>query len=274
MKNEKACRTALITGASRGIGFAIADALAAQGYRVIAVAREGAALDDAVRRLRAHAKAEIIARPCDLRSSEALLALASDIQELDVLVNCAGAIPSGGLLDVSEEDWRQSWDLKVFGYVNLCRALYPQLVASGRGVICNIVGDSGELPMGHYVYGSMANAALIAFTRALGPVASRDNVRVFGVNPGLTKTERMIAVLRGRARQFFDDESRWQELFDPKLVGEPSDVADVVAFLLSDGGRHVNGTVVTVNGGHNGATIPIGVGQAPHADNNTNGGVS
>jgi 3-oxoacyl-[acyl-carrier protein] reductase len=125
----------------------------------------------------------------------------------------------------------------------------------GRGVIVNVVGDSSERPRGHYVCGSTANAALVAFSRALGEQGIECGVRVVAVNPGLTRTERMVTVLKGRARDVLGDEDRWEELLAHQQVATPEQVGDLIAFLASDRGRHVSATAVTINGGVNGADV-------------------
>jgi NAD(P)-dependent dehydrogenase (short-subunit alcohol dehydrogenase family) len=119
-----------------------------------------------------------------------------------------------------------------------------------KGVIVNIIGAAGERPRGDYIAGSAGNAALMAFTRALGARSLKDGIRVVAVNPGLIKTERLEALLKSIAQSKFNDPKRWPELMprDPP-PGEPQDVAKLVAFLASDCAQYITGTVVTIDGG-------------------------
>jgi NAD(P)-dependent dehydrogenase (short-subunit alcohol dehydrogenase family) len=248
-------KSAVVTGASRGIGYAAAEGLAAAGCNLWLVATSQQRLDAARSRLLASHRVTVETIACDLAASDAAQRIADTCRSADILVNNAGAIPSGGIERVDDATWRRSWDLKVFGYVGLCRAFWPLFKARRDGVIINVIGDSGERPRGHYVCGSTANAALIAFTRALGEEGLAEGIRVVGINPGLTQTDRMLTVLEGRARDILGDASRWRELLTHQRVARPEQVGDLISFLASARGSHISATVVTINGGINGADV-------------------
>jgi NAD(P)-dependent dehydrogenase (short-subunit alcohol dehydrogenase family) len=172
----------------------------------------------------------------------------------DILVNNAGANPGGNLLETPDATWRAGWELKVFGYIDLTRALYRSMKARGGGVIVNVIGQAGERMRADYVIGSTGNAALMAFTRTVGGRSPDDGIRVVGVNPALTATDRAETMLRSWAAQRWGDESRWRELegemnlpFGRMATAE--EVADLVAFLASPRAGYISGTIVTIDGG-------------------------
>ena len=243
-------KTVLVTGASKGIGLACARLLAEEGCTLHLTARTEADLAKAKADIQARHNVPVAIHPMDLGQRGAPEALAKAVGDIDILVNNAGAIPGGDLLSIDEERWREAWDLKVFGYINLCRAIYAQFKAKGRGVIVNVIGAAGEKPNYGYIAGTAGNASLMAFSRGLGGVSVRDGIRVVGLNPGAIRTERMITLARIRAKDKFGDEERWQEMIQSNPPpGEPEDIADMVAFLASDRARNVSGTIVTVDGG-------------------------
>lgn len=129
------------------------------------------------------AKAEIYA--IDLTSHGAAKALSQRFGEVDILINNAGSIPKGSILDLDEVQWRQAWELKVFGYINMTREYYRAMAQRKRGVIANIIGFTAEKLTYDYVAGSSGNACLVAFTRAVGSMSLDYGVRVFGVNRDL-----------------------------------------------------------------------------------------
>lgn len=244
-------KSALITGGSKGIGLACAEALAAEGCHLHLAARGRSDLVEASKRLQSKFDVLATIHPADLSKGDNARELAEQCGEIDILVNNAGAIPSGDLWQVDEDAWRESWDLKVFGYINLCRAVYPAMQSRSKGVIINVIGAAGERPNSGYIAGGAGNAALMAFTRALGARSIKAGIRVVAVNPGLIKTQRLENLLRAAAQRRFDDPGRWRELIpaDP-MPGEPEDVADLVAFLASSRAKHISGTVITIDGGY------------------------
>jgi NAD(P)-dependent dehydrogenase (short-subunit alcohol dehydrogenase family) len=243
-------KTALVTGGSKGIGRACAETLAAEGCSLHLAARDQTALRQAKDLLESKFHVSITIHAIDLSIGDNLKVLAKDCSDIDILVNNAGAIPRGDLWQIEEIRWREAWDLKVFGYIDLCRAVYLQMKKRRKGVIINIIGAAGERPRLDYIAGSSANASLMAFTRALGARSLKDGIRVVAVNPGLIKTERLEALLRNVALSRFGDPKRWPELMPKELPpGEPQDVANLVTFLVSDCARYITGTVVTVDGG-------------------------
>jgi NAD(P)-dependent dehydrogenase (short-subunit alcohol dehydrogenase family) len=245
-------RTALITGASRGIGRAIAHAFAEQGCDLHLASRTESDLRKAEDEIRSRFNVKVTIHPSDLADGEACRRLAAASGDVDVLVNNAGAIPSGDLLSIDEDRWRKAWDLKVFGFINLSRAVYAGMMTRKRGVIVNIMGGAGERPDAAFIVGSAGNAGLAAFTRALGGRSLDDGIRVVGINPGMVATERMQTLLEDRAEKTHGDRSRWQE-FTAALPlgrgGKPSEVADAVLFLSSDRASYISGTVLTIDGG-------------------------
>jgi NAD(P)-dependent dehydrogenase (short-subunit alcohol dehydrogenase family) len=254
-------RTALITGASRGIGRAVAEALAAEGVALHLAARSRERLEEAAGALRRAHGVPVAVHPGDLAVPGAVDALADAVAAAtgapDVLVNNAGAIPAGDLDAVDGGTWRSAWELKVLGYVDLSRRCLALMRAAGSGVIVNVIGAAGERPDARYVAGSAGNAALMAFTRALGADAPRHGIRVVGVNPGVTRTERMERQARRRVAAAGGDPETWREALRDLPFGrpaEPREVADVVAFLASPRAAYVSGTVVTVDGGASAAS--------------------
>jgi NAD(P)-dependent dehydrogenase (short-subunit alcohol dehydrogenase family) len=246
-------RRALVTGGSKGIGLACAETLAAEGCDLVLVSRTEADLRAAEARIRGARNVSVAVRALDLSDSRSVDALAAEFPEIDILVNNAGAIPGGSLDQIDEARWRAAWDLKVFGYVNMCRRFYALMRDRGRGgVIVNVIGAAGESPDAAYIAGSAGNASLMGFTRALGGAAPADGLRVVGINPGPILTDRLETLSRKRAQDTLGDAERWQEMMAAMpfgRAGRVEEVAALVAFLASDLSGYTSGTIITVDGG-------------------------
>ena len=137
-------KTALVTGASKGIGLASAECLAAEGVNVILVSRTQADLDTARQKIVARYNVNVQMHAFDISDSANVDRLALQHPDIDILVNNAGAIPGGSLQEIDEARWRAAWDLKVYGYINMCRRFYAEMKSRGRGVIINVLGMAGE----------------------------------------------------------------------------------------------------------------------------------
>jgi NAD(P)-dependent dehydrogenase (short-subunit alcohol dehydrogenase family) len=245
-------KRALITGGSRGIGLATALTLAEEGVDLVLVARDPASLEAAAEAVRTRRQVVLTTISADLSSEAEVVRVAEACGPVDLLVNNAGAIPPGGLAQVDNAAWRRAWDLKVFGFISLTRQVYPAMAARGGGVIVNIIGAAGEKFPPGYIAGAAGNAALMAFTRALGHASQKDNIRVVGINPGATATERMEMLQRFRARDEFGDESRWIEYAAAAPFGRfgtADEIAAAVAFLASPRSGYTTGTILTIDGG-------------------------
>lgn len=256
MELELAGKRAVITGGSKGIGRATAEVLADEGCDLLLAARDPRTLDQAAAAIRARRQVNVATLAVDLSRHEEVLRLAEAAVTADILVNNAGAIPAGDLLAVGNDSWRAAWDLKVFGFISLCRALYPAMAARRSGVVVNIIGTAGEKLDPSYIAGSTGNAALMAFTRALGRASTANGVRVVGINPGPVATQRIETLLRARAQQTLGDPERWREFCEKMPFGRPAhaqEIASAVAFLASPRSAYTSGTILTIDGGMPGA---------------------
>jgi NAD(P)-dependent dehydrogenase (short-subunit alcohol dehydrogenase family) len=245
-------RRALVTGGSKGIGLAIGTWLAAEGCDIALVSRSPERLDAEAAKLRKSHQVNVRTMAADLAQAADRDKLVQAFPDIDILVNNAGAIPGGALEDVDDATWRAAWDLKVFGYINLTRSYFTRMKERKRGVIINVIGLGGEKLDYNYIAGSVGNASLMAFTRALGGTSPEFGVRVVGINPGPVLTERIEFLNRQRAKKLLGDENRWREAFAKMPFGRPANVDEIAAtavFLASDLASYTSGTIVTIDGG-------------------------
>ena len=243
-------KTVLITGGSKGIGLACAETFLAEGCSVILVSRDLARLEQARATLGAHNRVSLLA--ADLSQGSERQRVFEAHPEIDILVNNAGAIPGGNLLDLSMETWEDAWSLKVIGFIHLTKLYLGAMKRRGAGIICNIIGSAGRNPRYDYICGATGNAALIAFTSAIGGKSGDFGVRVFGINPAATRTDRITTLARTRAQDRFGDPERWAETLANLPLGrliEPLEIARAAAFLASPACGYVSGTVLDVDGG-------------------------
>ena len=233
-------KTVLVTGSSKGIGLACARTFAEEGCKVHLASRDRARLEEAKKTVRGGATVHAV----DLRDGAALAKLAAACGDVDILVNNAGDIPGGTIETIDEEKWRHAWELKVFGYVNLSRALFTRMKARKSGVIVNVIGMAAESTPFEYICGATANAGLAAFTKALGKGSLEHGIRVVGLHPPSTRTDRIITVMKAAAKAKFGDESRYEELMGSVI--EPEQVGDAVCFLASPRAGQLSGVVLNL----------------------------
>jgi NAD(P)-dependent dehydrogenase (short-subunit alcohol dehydrogenase family) len=186
---------------------------------------------------------EVKTHSVDLRDDAALRQLAKDCADVDILVNNAGDIPGGTIETLDDAKWRHAWELKVFGFINLTRELYPRL-KTRKGVIVNVIGMAGEHGSFEYICGATANAGLANFTKALGRGYAQHGVRVVGVHPPSTRTDRIITLMKAQAKAKFGDENRYEELMGNVI--EPEQVGDTVCFLASPRAGQLSGVVLNL----------------------------
>tara|TARA_Y100000588_G_scaffold91516_1_gene98816 strand:+ start:1509 stop:2291 length:783 start_codon:yes stop_codon:yes gene_type:complete len=247
-------KRALVTGSSKGIGRAVAQALAQEGCHLELVARNRSLLEQVAESIQSECDVEVGIHTADLSEIAEQSRIAEKCRDVSIVVNNAGANPPGEIDEIGDPVWRAAWDLKVFGYINLTRHFYQHMKARKSGVIVNVIGTSGERMQARYILGSTGNIALMGLTKALGAASTDYGVRVVGVNPGLTRTDRAEYMLKGWSENAYGTPDRWRE-FQGELnlpfgrMGEPTEVADMVVFLASDRAAYVSGTVVTVDGG-------------------------
>lgn len=248
MDLQVAGKRVVVTGGSKGIGLAIAEAFLNEGASVTLVSRDAGRLSEAAKSLpgRVDTVAADLSLPADREK------VAASHGDADVLVNNAGAIPGGGLFDIDIARWEQAWALKVMGYIHMTQLFLARMKERGDGTIVNIIGMAGRQPRWDYICGGTGNAALGAFTSAVGGRSPEWGVRVFGIHPAATRTDRIMTLSKTRAKNELGDENRWQEMLG-KLpfdrVAEPSEIAALAVMLTSPKVAYVSGTVLDVDGG-------------------------
>jgi len=252
-------KTAIVSGASAGIGFASAKALFSEGANVVIVARTQ--LDKAATSMGQGADGErenkITAVPADLTkadSAEQVVQTAIDhFGKIDILVNCAGAARAGAFLELSDQDFLDAWSLKLLGYIRMVRGVAPHMIQRRDGRIVNIIGAAGRTPPATFLAGSTANAALINFTRGISKELAQHNIRINAISPGPTETERAarLAKQTAQARDMSVEDVLAESARSMPLgrMIKPAEIAALVLFLVSDLAAGITGTEILIDGG-------------------------
>lgn len=252
MNAELSDKVAIITGASRGIGRAIARELAGEKMRLVLTARSEGLLNE----LAAVIGGETLVHVADLRqpgsAAEVIAATLQRFGRIDLLVNNAGATKRGDFLALSDADWEDGFALKFFGAMRLCRAAWPHLMA-GHGGIVNIIGVGGRTGSAEFTIGGAVNSAFLNFTKALADRGLTDGVRVNAINPGAITTERLQRRIRAVAAEHGLDDAAAAKMMAAKLgvarFGTPAEIARAVVFLASAAASYCQGSILDVDGG-------------------------
>jgi 3-oxoacyl-[acyl-carrier protein] reductase len=252
MELHLAGKVAIVTGASKGIGRAIAQALAGEGMRLVVVARSRDLLEELVGPMGDRGvavAADLMAHDAPARIVESALARFGG---LDLVVNNAGSTKRGDFLALSEADWADGFGLKFFGAMRLCRAAWPHLRASA-GAIVNIAGVGGRTGSAEFAIGGAVNAALLNLTKVLADRGITDGIRVNAVNPGGIATNRLQTRLRTFAAEhgigLQDAEAQMARALGVARFGTPEEIARLVAFLASPQAAYCQGSIVDADGG-------------------------
>jgi 3-oxoacyl-[acyl-carrier protein] reductase len=248
-------KTIIVTGGSRGIGRAIAIRLAREGGKMVLAARDASALAKVVAEIEV-ACGTATHFAADLRIPDAPGALVDAALKaygaIDIIVNNAGATRRGDFLTLTDADWIDGFALKFFGAVRLTRAAWPHL-KQRHGSVLNIIGVGGRAPGAEFTIGGSVNGACMSFTKGLADIGIRDGIQVNAINPGSVRTDRLRILLQSEAAQHGGDVDAAIEQLVRKAnvvrLGEPEDVANLAAFILSPQSRLLQGALIDLDGG-------------------------
>ena len=249
-------KVVFITGGSKGIGLACARAFAAEGARV-AIASRGEENLEAARQTLGREGFEVITARADFSKPGDAQTAAAQTEKLlgpiDVLVNSAGAAKRHPWEKLDAEAWHQGMDSKYFTYVHAMDAVRPSMIARKRGAIVNVIGLGGKAASTMHLAGGAANAALMLVTAGWANALGKYGIRVNGVNPGNTLTERLQEALRLDAQKLGITEAealrRNEERLPLGRLARPEEVAAVVLFLSSEQASYVTGAIIPMDGG-------------------------
>jgi NAD(P)-dependent dehydrogenase (short-subunit alcohol dehydrogenase family) len=256
MELELNGKVALVTGASRGIGAAIAGELAREGVHLCLVARDSAKLQEVADHLTNATNIAVRVFSADLRDpaapGQAIAEAVGHFGRLDLLVNNAGATKRANFFELTEEDWQDGFALKFHGYVRMTRAAWPHLLHS-RGSLINIVGIGSRAGSAEFTIGGSVNAALLNFTKAMADIGVPQGVRVNAINPGLIATDRFTRNVERvmRERGLDRDQALAFRLSShgTTRVGRPEEIGCLVAYLASAKSDFIQGSIIDIDGG-------------------------
>ena len=248
-------KIAIVTGASRGIGRAIALRLAQDGATLVLAARTEADLAKVSVQIKSGG-GKAIPVAGDLRVPETPAAVVKAALDaygaIDIVVNNAGATKRGNFFELTDADWADGFALKFMGAVRLTRAAWPHLKAR-RGTVLNIIGGGGRTPGAEFTIGGSVNGACLSFTKAVADIGIQDGVQVNAINPGRVKTDRLKQLLADEAAEYGGDMEATMEAIARKSnivrLGEPEDVANLAAFMVSPQSRYMQGALIDLDGG-------------------------
>ena len=251
----------LITGGSKGIGLACAEAFLAEGANVSLVSRSEANLARARERLAVHGASRVHTHAADLTqpasAQTALDAALAGFGPVDVLVNSAGAAKRTPAPELTPQAWQDAMQAKYFSYIHMIDPVIKLMAQRGKGSIVNVVGNGGKVPSAIHLAGGAANAALMLATAGLANAYASQGIRVNAINPGLTRTDRLQEGMAADARlQGIETEEAMNRAMAKIPMGrmaEPEEIARVVLFLASDAASYVTG----INMSMDGATTPL-----------------
>jgi NAD(P)-dependent dehydrogenase (short-subunit alcohol dehydrogenase family) len=245
-------KVGIVTGASRGIGRAIAQTLAAEGMRLTLVARSRDQLEELARTLPTPSLIHVADLREPLSAAVMVDVTIGHFGRLDLLVNNAGATTRGDFLELPDAAWEDGFSLKFFGGMRCCRAAWPHL-KSTQGSIVNIVGIGGRTGSAEFAIGGSVNAAVLNLTKSLADRGVTDGVRVNAINPGSITTDRLQTRIRRRAEEKgIDETAASAELASEQKItrfGHPTEIASMVAFLASPHAAYCQGTILDIDGG-------------------------
>lgn len=258
-ENTLAGKVAVITGASKGIGRAIADRLAADGANVFLLARSDDALAAASEEIEKAHGVSAGYQAVDLKTlhgcEQAAHAVLDRYGRVDILVNCAGDTKAGIFTAQPDEEWLDGFDLKFHGAVRLSRLLWPAL-KEAKGTVVNVGGAAAYTPGPNFMVGGAVNSALAHFTKSLSKLGLKDDVNVNIVHPGMTVSDRMQMLLEQQSKNegisIEEAEERNVAGAGIRRLGQPEDVANAVAFLCAPASRHIQGVQIAIDGGATG----------------------
>lgn len=254
-------KTAIVTGASRGIGHEIARAFHAEGVGLVIVGQTAGSLEKAARGIagstHSAAAAPIYPLVADLGlraevervSREAIARLG----HVDILVNNAARARTGKFFEMSDGDTQDVWQVKALGYVRLVRAIAPHMMARGQGSIINVTGSTARTPTEDFIVGSMVNAALVSFTRGISRELARHNVRINSVSPGWTRTAQQARIFEQEAAAqgltVEDVERRAARAIPLNRLVTTEEIATMVLLLASGKLQGLTGEDILIDGG-------------------------
>ena len=255
-------KNALITGGSAGIGLACARMLVSEGVNVAIASRSAEKLADAEATLEAIAgkrpgtPPRIVTIAADLARLDDVERTARDAAaafgQIDILINNAGSAMGGSFFKLADSAFLDAWTLKLLGYIRMCRAVAPAMVARRSGAIVNIAGGAGRTPAPTFLTGSTGNAAILNFTRGLSKELAPHNVRVNAISPGTTATERADRLLLNDVSETKTIEAVRAERDAKLLMGRithPDEIAAMAALIVSDRVPTMTGGEVVIDGG-------------------------